>query len=139
MKVTKRQLPKLSLSLLILITLSITACNSSNDTNNSLTTEKENNWTTNQRITSLGDQLFHDEMLSRDGNQSCSTCHNSNMPLLMIVLMRPASMTQQPAQSLLGKTQRHWVIETLPQPAMLLLFLTFTLIAMKVFLKADSF
>jgi cytochrome c peroxidase len=77
MKVTKRQLPKLSLSLLTLITLSITACNSSNNTHNSFTTEKESNWTTNQQITSLGDQLFHDEMLSRDGSQSCATCHNS--------------------------------------------------------------
>jgi len=66
---------KLSISLLALMTL--TACNSNDESSSTFSHSDGGNQTVSQKITSLGDELFHDESLSRDGNQACATCHNS--------------------------------------------------------------
>ncbi len=63
-------------STLVAITILTTACSSKNSPKNSVK-NKSSDKTIHQQITSFGEKLFNDESLSRDGKQSCASCHNA--------------------------------------------------------------
>ncbi len=66
------------LSTYLLIAVSISACNSNSNSSTRFNEKASDTTSTSvhQQITKLGEELFFDESLSRDGTQACATCHN---------------------------------------------------------------